>query len=209
MALADLPNTQQVTLHDLHWTTYQALLHDLGDERAARLAFDRGTLEITMPSDQHEIVKHLLERIVAELTLAYDLPVKGAGSVTLSRPDLQQSVEPDACYYIQNADKVKGRRIDLNDDPPPDLALEVDFTSPSSRKLGIYAHLGVPELWRYADGTVHIYSLQDDSYARVGESPTFTGLTPELIAGWLEQGEQEDDNSVVRSVRRWVLETRP
>ena len=207
MALTDFPNTQQVTLHDLHWSTYQALLHDLGDERAARLAFDRGTLEITMPSDQHEIVKHLLERIVAELTLAYDLPVKGAGSVTLSRPDLQQSVEPDACYYIQNADKVKGRRIDLSLDPPPDLALEVDFTSPSDRKLNIYARLGVPELWRYAEGTVHIYSLQEDRYIQVSESPTLAGVTPELIAGWLEQGEQEDDNSVVRSVRRWVSGT--
>ena len=83
---------------------------------------------------------------------------------------------------------MKGRRIDLTIDPPPDLAVEVDFTSPSDRKLGIYGCLGVPELWRYAEATVTFYSLQEDSYAQVNESPTFAGVTPELIAGWLEQG---------------------
>jgi Uma2 family endonuclease len=198
--------TQQVVLHDLSWDTYQAMLRDLGDERAARLAYDRGTLEITMPSDSHEIVKHLLERIVTALTVEFGLPIKGAGSVTLSRADLRQSVEPDACYYIRNASRVRGRHLDLATDPPPDLAIEVDVTSASGRKLAIYARLGVPELWVYANGRVTIHELQGEAYGQREESPTFPGVTATLITAWLEQGETEDDNSVVRQLRRWVRE---
>ncbi|WP_293091791.1 Uma2 family endonuclease [Moorena sp. SIOASIH] len=39
-------------------------------------------------------------------------------------------VEPDACFYIQNYQAILGkRRLDLSQDPPPDLALEIDLTS--------------------------------------------------------------------------------
>jgi len=37
----------------------------------------------------------------------------------------------------------------LETDPPPDLAIEIDITSTSVNKFGIYLALGVPELWRY------------------------------------------------------------
>lgn len=59
--------TQRVVLHCVSWQTYQALLTDLGNQRSTRLAYDRGVLEITMPSDLHEFIKHLLERIIIAL----------------------------------------------------------------------------------------------------------------------------------------------
>lgn len=39
-----------VILHNVSWQTYQALLADMGEHRAARLAYNRGILEIKMPS---------------------------------------------------------------------------------------------------------------------------------------------------------------
>lgn len=203
MALQE-PTTQHVILHDISWATYQAMLHDLGDKRSTRLTYDRGVLEITMPSDEHEIVKHLLERIVIALTVEFDLPVKGVGSVTLSREDLQRSVEPDACYYIQNAHRVRGWHIDLTTAPPPDLVVEVDVTSPSRRKLTIYAQLGVIELWICVNRQVSIYGLQEGSYVPYERSPTFPQVSAEVVTRWLAQGETEDDNSVIRSLRAWL-----
>jgi Uma2 family endonuclease len=42
--------------------------------------------------------------------------------------------EPDECFYIQNLSAVKGKkRIDLNQDPPPDLVVEIDITSRSAK----------------------------------------------------------------------------
>lgn len=45
-------------------------------------------------------------------------------------------------------------RVDLNlrQDPPPDLALEIDLTSKSLDRLPIYARFGGPEVWRYEPG---------------------------------------------------------
>ena len=196
--------TRQVVLRDIGWQTYQAMLRDLGNERTARLAYDRGTLEIVVPSDEHEIIKHLLERIITALTLVFNLSVKGAGSVTLSREDLQRSVEPDGCFYIQNADQVRGRRIDLLTEPPPDLVLEVDVTSPSSHKMTIYASLGVPEVWVCVERSLNIYGLQEGRYERLEHSLAFPQVSAERVTDWLAQGETEDDNAVVRSLQAWV-----
>ncbi len=57
-----------VVLHDVTWPTYQALLADMGAHRSARLAYDRGTLEIKLPSKLHELINRLLERMITALT---------------------------------------------------------------------------------------------------------------------------------------------
>ena len=54
------------------------------------------------------------------------------------------------------------RRVDLNFDPQPDLAIEVDVTSKT--QLDVYAKLGVPELWRYEKNKLRIDILQAGSY---------------------------------------------
>jgi hypothetical protein len=39
-------------------------------------------------------------------------------------------LEPDDCFYLANYQAVIGKdRIDLSVDPPPDLAIESDYTS--------------------------------------------------------------------------------
>ena len=72
--------TQRVVLHNISWQTYQVLLVELGNHRSARLAYDCGLLEISMPSDLHEIIKHLLERIIVALTEELGLKIRGVGS---------------------------------------------------------------------------------------------------------------------------------
>lgn len=60
---------------------------------------------------------------------------------------MASGVEPDACFYIQDEASIRGRdRIDLNFDPPPDLAIEIDMSSSSESKKQSYEALGVPEL---------------------------------------------------------------
>ncbi|MBO1346131.1 MAG: Uma2 family endonuclease [Hormoscilla sp. GUM202] len=59
--------------------------------------------------------------------------------------------EPDSGFYIQNEPLMRNKKeLDLTKDPPPDLVLEVDYTSSVDRQI-IYAALGVPELWRYEE----------------------------------------------------------
>jgi Uma2 family endonuclease len=135
--------------HGISWPTYKAIMNDVGDGRAWRIAYDRGVLEIRMPLQQHEVPKVLLANFVEALADELEIETMQLGALALEREDLTRAIEPDTCFYIQNEALARGRDIDLQTDPPPDLAIESDNTNSSLNKHAIYAALGVPELWRY------------------------------------------------------------
>jgi Uma2 family endonuclease len=197
-------STQRVTLHGISWQTYIRILTELGDHRTSRLAYAQGVLEITMPSDRHETYKKLLERMIETLTEELNLPAKSFGATTLNHAGLEHGAEPDSCYYIQHVRQIEGRQVDLATDPPPDLILEVDISSPSSRCMDIYKQLGVPEIWRYVDGTVYMYRLQNGEYILCDQSPSFPLVSSTVINQFLQQAETQDDTTFVRSWRQWV-----
>ena len=203
----DLKTTQRVILEGISWETFQTMLQEMGDHRASRLAYDSGLLEITMPSSLHEIINRLLDRIIVALTEELNLKIKAYGSTTLTREDLEKGIEPDSCYYIQKADQLLTRKLDLAVDPPPDLAVEVDITSSSQRRFGIYRQLQIPEVWRYTQNEgVIIYRYSQDNYIECEASPTFSMITGNVLMGFLELANTEDDNSVIRSLRRWLAD---
>ena len=205
MATLLQPPSQHITLQGVSWQTYQALLQDMGDHRAARLTYDRGILEIIMPSDLHEVLNRLLDRIITALTEELDLKIKAYGSTTLEREDLEKGVEPDSCYYIQNADQISTLRLDLRTNPPPDLAVEVDITSSSQRRFTIYQQLQIPEVWQYTQrrGLV-FYELVAGRYVERDLSPTFPQVSSQRLMTFLQRAPGEDDNAVVTSLRRWI-----
>nr|WP_322111986.1 hypothetical protein [Aerosakkonema funiforme] len=57
------------------------------------------------------------------------------GALLLEREDLTSAIEP--CFYIQNESLVRSKIIDLQTDPPPDLAIESNYTSSSLNKLAL------------------------------------------------------------------------
>jgi Uma2 family endonuclease len=81
-------------------------------------------------------------------------------------------VEPDTCFYIENRQVILGKeRINLTVDPPPDLVIEVDFTSVTN--LGSYSPLAIPELWIYSPGDLKIYIFENDDYQEKSQSNLF------------------------------------
>jgi Uma2 family endonuclease len=200
-------NTQRVVLYNISWHTYQALLAEMGDHRSSRLAYDHGTLEITMPSDLHEFIKRLLERIITTLTEELNLKVRSVGSVTLDREDLAKGVEPDSGFYIQNASRIRGRKLDLANNPAPDLVVEVDITSSSTRRLAIYKALHISEVWRYTVRGLEIKQLQDGDYVNCETSAAFPMVSVADLQRFIEEGnDTDDDNTVIRSLRLWIRE---
>lgn len=55
---------QRVVFHHLNWAAYQQILQALGDRRSARLHYGLGTLEITMPLEEHEFYSELIGRFI-------------------------------------------------------------------------------------------------------------------------------------------------
>jgi Uma2 family endonuclease len=194
-----------VVLSGVRWQTYTSLLDDL-DNRRVRLTYDRGNLEIMAPLFRHESYAGVLGELVKALAAAAKVRVKSAWSTTFRREDLERGLEPDRCFYIRNLRAVLGRlEIDLSRDPPPDLAIEIDIMSSSLDRLGIYAALGVPEVWRF-DGERFEVLLRRDvtGYDPADASPTFPALPVAEVAGLLNEVVTLDDAAQERRVRAWV-----
>ncbi|WP_244141982.1 Uma2 family endonuclease [aff. Roholtiella sp. LEGE 12411] len=135
-----------------------------------------------------------------------NLNLKSTGSVTCKRPDLLRGVEPDSSFYIQNKPVIRHKQnLDLTQDPPPDLVIEVDYTSAAVDRLPIYLALGVPEVWRYDEPVMQIYQLQEDVYIPCDVSPSFAnlplaGAIPRFLSESLKVGEIP----MISSFRVWV-----
>jgi Uma2 family endonuclease len=194
---------QRVVFYDLNWQAYQQILAALGEHRSARLTFDRGTLEITMPLEEHETAARMIELFIRILVEELNFKIKTLGSTTLNFPDLAKGAEPDNTYYIQNQPKVAGKTVDLAHDPSPDLVVEVDITHTDINKLSLYASMGVPEFWRYNGQALRIYQLQGQEYAEVQASPTFPQVSKERFYEFLNQS-QTDEVQASKNLRLWV-----
>ena len=197
------PPEQIVHLSGISWQTYETLLAEIGD-RQIRLTYNRGNLEIMVPSPEHERFKEVLGRFVETLAEELDVRIEPLGSTTFKRPELG-GVEPDKCFYIQNLSAVKGKkRIDLNQDPPPDLVVEIDITSRSENSLQVYADLGVPEVWIYNGSQLRINRLENGEYVEGELSLAFPSLPILEIVRFLEQAETMDYLELVKAFRNWV-----
>ena len=122
--------------------------------------------------------------------------------VTCLLRELAKGFEADASFYVQNAARVAGKkRIDLRVDPPPDLAIEIDITSPSLNKFAIYAALSVPEIWRCDGNQVAIFCYSKGKYIEVEISQTLRPVTASLLSTLVEESAQMKRSKWVRHVR--------
>jgi len=199
-----VPPGQRVLLSDVSWQEFEAILEDLGDRRASRVAYDNGTLEIMTPLPEHETNKELVSDLVKALLEELDIEFCPLGSTTFKNEEMNKGIEPDNCFYIQNEAAVRGKnRLDLTVDPPPDLALEIDVTSRTHPS--IYEALGVPQLWRFENGKLQINVLREGKYIKCESSPTFQNLPLiQVIPQYLNQCRTVGRNKTMKAFRAWV-----
>jgi Uma2 family endonuclease len=195
---------QSIQLQDINWSEFEAILEELGDKRASRIAYSNGVLEIRMPLPEHEVDKELVGDMVKILLEELDVNNECFGSTTFKRQDMMKGIEPDQCFYIRNyAVMIGKRRLDLTIDPPPDFAIEVDVTSKTG--LDAYQGLGVPELWRVEEGKLKISVLKDGQYVDVEVSPQFPNFPlRETMSEFLERSQTEGRSQTLKAFRRWV-----
>lgn len=206
------PNTQKtfgeqrVVFHGLHWNDYLQIFHALPQRRNSRLTFDSGILEITMPLEDHEFALRLIERFILILVFEMGMKMKTMGSTTMNREGLQRGSEPDCAFYIQNQPKVAGRNVDFEQDPPPDLVVEVDITHTDIDKNQLYGAMGVPEFWRYNGEIWHIYCLEDGKYQEQATSPTFPIVQKDDLYRFLADA-QDDEIEAEQDFRAYLKKT--
>jgi Uma2 family endonuclease len=203
--LEPVPPQGHFVIQSVDWGDYDKMLQIIGD-RHIRVTYDEGTMEVSMPSQRHEQAAQLLGHFIPTLAEELEVPYEPLGMTTWRRPDLEKGLEADQCYYIQNEAIVRERdELDLEVDPPPDLAIEVDITSSSLNRMGIYAELRVPEVWRYDGQRLTMYQLQPDGrYRQCETSLSFPGLRPADVERFLDLGRAIDKLRWSREIREWV-----
>jgi Uma2 family endonuclease len=198
---------QRLVLDDIDWNTYRKLSETLSG-RHLRVTYDRGRLELMTISRLHGTLCRLLAQLIAVLTEEFNLPCGSCGDMTCDSEPLDRGIEPDECFYIENEPRVRTRdHIDLSVDPPPDLAIEVDVSRDSRRRLSVYAALGVPEVWRFDGERLTIYSRQPDGkYQIVDRSPHFPTVPSSEVEGVIARRSEMDHNGLARLFRARVRE---
>ncbi|SKB12298.1 conserved hypothetical protein [Planktothrix sp. PCC 11201] len=195
----------RVVLYNISWQQFENLLIDLGQTRATRIAYDNGTFEIMTPLPEHEYYKEAIGISIQDIAEELNINYESYGSTTWKREARLAGIEPDNCFYFQNEAKIRGRlELNLNQDPPPDLALEIDMTHKSLNRFPIYARLGIPEIWCYDSGELKIYQLQQETYREVETSSVFPILRVQEIPTIIEQYRLDGKLAVRRAIRNWA-----
>jgi Uma2 family endonuclease len=198
---------RRFVLHDVPWALYESMLKGLGD-RHIFLTYYKGTLELMSPSYPHDRSSVQFGYLMQALGEAFDVPLHGVGRTTFRRRRYKVGLEADEAFYTYNAPKIFGKdEINLEVDPPPDLAIEVEVSRRLGARAKIYARLRVPEIWKYNGVRLTILVLQKDGkYKVVDKSPTFPHVTPDELVELLQAGRSRYDLDWLKEVRSWLKE---
>ena len=192
---------------DGDWTFYTRMLRAFENKPGHRLAYDRGRLEIMSPSLIHDDGSRFLGDMVVVLAMEFELTLKHGGGVTMRKRKKEKGIEADSSYWIANAYRMGGgKNLDLSIHPPPDLSLEIDVSRSSLNRFGIYAAIGVPEIWRLDSDELHFYLLgEDNKYHESAASRSFPLVSPvDLLPFIQEAAKASDVLPVLRRFREWV-----
>jgi Uma2 family endonuclease len=156
------------------------------------------------PLPEHEVAKVIIGDLVKVLLEELDLEFWSLGSTTFDKETMDAGVEPDDCFYIQNEARIRGKdRINLETDPPPDLAIEIGITSRT--RFNNYQALRVPELWRWNGSKLEINVLFDGKYVESNTSSIFPNLPIyQVIPEYLSLSKTNGRNATMKAFRAWI-----
>jgi len=181
------------------WQDYEALLTRREDKAGLRIRYNSKTQEIRImsPLPRHGNQADLLADFVKALLRQVGKDWQSFTPITLKRIN-QQGIEPDYCFYIDNRDRILGKeRIDLETDPAPDLAIEIDLTC--TTKPEDYQAIAPLELWVYRQSQLSIYQFDAQQYRESQISRWFPGYDLKtLIPQYIDRGWQIGSSVALR-----------
>ena len=184
----------RISLVNISWELYERLREDQAN-RHLRKAYDLGDIELMSPSLKHEKLRFRFNLFIVAIARVFRFKVRGLASTTWKREGAAKAKEADGCYYFAYFERIRGKEIDLEIDPPPDLALEVEISRSSIDSLGLYAAIGIPEVWRF-DGeslSIHLKTIEGQ-YSGSTRSLALPFLTVSDIEDWMRKADALNDD---------------
>lgn len=181
------------------WRDYEQLLEIRQERVLPKLSFNAITQEIRLmsPLPSHGKRVNILGDLVKILLNHQGKDWEGFDPITLRMP-FKVGLEPDTCFYVDSREAILGKdRIDLTVDPPPDLAIEVDFTSITDIKA--YELLKIPELWIYRQENLIIYVWENEGYLDSDKSRLFPDIdVKNILPHYVELGWKQGSSVALR-----------
>ncbi|MFM1843294.1 MAG: hypothetical protein RLZZ490_2036 [Cyanobacteriota bacterium] len=176
MTVATAPQTlsqnQYFILPGHHsWDDFKTIQGVMEQRAGLRLTYLDGVIEFMTLGEYHESIKSMIAILLGIYFWQQDIEFIPVGSATRESKEKSVSFEPDESYYLGEKKA------------HPDLAIEVNVTSGSSKKLEKYQRPGIQEVWMWQDNKFLIYALQGDRYQA---TPT-SQLLPALDVALLEE----------------------
>jgi Uma2 family endonuclease len=198
---------RRVVFRGVGWSFYEKLVDSIPETSNIHVDYDGRDLEIMAIGPDHDDVKFLLGEFVSQVAAWTNIPFRALASTTWKRPEIARGLEADQCFFFQ-IDKLAAlarlrRSKDIAAYPNPDLAIEVDISPPEVDRAGIYAALGVTEVWRFGAERIIIERLTPaGTYAEV-EASGFLPVRAEEIWHWIVE---EDFSDLAAWIRRLQAE---
>jgi Uma2 family endonuclease len=198
-------------LRGVGWDDYLRYRNHPGNSHL-RMTYLDGTLILVSPEYLHDRYGWRIAVVVDVLTEAFGIPSQCTVSTTLRRRGHGSrkgtAKEPDFGFYFrENEPRMRNKdQIDLETDPPPDLAIEIDPKADSSKALALYSRLGVPEVWRYKtkEKTLWFGHLVGDRYDSISQSHNIPQLTPKLVLEALNMMNEIGETATKHWLRDWA-----
>jgi Uma2 family endonuclease len=208
MAIVISPHAE-VTLLQVGWPVYEALLAEHADSSSPRMTYDGNILEIVSPSQPHEIYVRLLDRLVFDVGRIWDIDIVGTGSTTLKmRP---RGAELDASFHV--GERAARARREAPEDRdvlvPPDIAVEVDIMRERVDKKALLTALGVAEFWRYDGTRLRAFDLRREGGPEIDRSAHLRGLPIAQLDRFLERRRDVSHALLQDEWQQWLRDNPP
>ena len=105
----DIPPGPRIFLKEVTWDEFEQILEELGEHRGSKIAYHYHTLEIMTPLPEHESNKEIIGDLIKTLLEELDIEVYPLDSTTFKNKLMQQGIEPDNCFYIENEAIIRGK----------------------------------------------------------------------------------------------------
>jgi Uma2 family endonuclease len=199
----------KMVLEGVSWDAYAALCDSTMDRPNPRMIYCERRLVLMGKSRRHQWLAEILGDVVMGIATQLDIPCEPSGEATYRRREKDAGQEGDRTFHIgAHADLMRGdRNYDFENDPPPDLAIEVEVSHPADDAMKAWGRLAVPEVWRF-----HVKSFtctfwlrrHDGSYEQIEQSLAFPMLRPSDVVEQLRVAQQVGTIPWLARLPAWV-----
>jgi Uma2 family endonuclease len=166
------PKDQRLVYSGISWEEFKSIEAGFANAPGIRLFYCQGEVEILAVSQDHEFFSRTICTLLSVYCAEKGIECAPTGSFTQAKEGVA-SAQANESYFI-------GRRRTANS--PPDLSIEIVFSSGNESKLQRYLALEVPEVWFWEDGLFAMYRLGIGGYEKISASVLLPDLDINLLS---------------------------